>query len=69
MPQALHEDRSPAARSRLDGIDALRALAIFHVLMNHINMRLFFAHIPYLKLDPLAYQAMGSGTAVSIFRA
>jgi peptidoglycan/LPS O-acetylase OafA/YrhL len=34
--------------SRLDGIDCLRALAIFYVLMNHVNMRLLGAHLPYL---------------------
>jgi peptidoglycan/LPS O-acetylase OafA/YrhL len=27
-------------RNRLDGIDLLRGLAIFFVLMNHINIRL-----------------------------
>ena len=32
---------------RLDGVDALRGLAIFFVLMNHVNMRLYLAHIPY----------------------
>jgi peptidoglycan/LPS O-acetylase OafA/YrhL len=32
---------------RLNGIDALRGLAIFFVLMNHVNMRLRLAHIPY----------------------
>ena len=35
--------------SRIDGIDGLRALAIFFVLMNHVNMRLLFARLPYLK--------------------
>lgn len=35
--------------SRLDGVDILRGLAIFLVLMNHINMRLFLAHIPYTQ--------------------
>jgi peptidoglycan/LPS O-acetylase OafA/YrhL len=41
----------PSGRSwtRLDGIDLLRGLAIFFVLMNHINMRLLFAHVPYTK--------------------
>jgi peptidoglycan/LPS O-acetylase OafA/YrhL len=42
--------RSPAPfRSwmRLDGVDLLRGLAIFFVLMNHVNMRLRLAHIPY----------------------
>ncbi|HEY0701951.1 MAG TPA: acyltransferase [Candidatus Acidoferrales bacterium] len=33
--------------SRLDGVDLLRGLAIFFVLMNHVNMRLFLAKIPY----------------------
>jgi peptidoglycan/LPS O-acetylase OafA/YrhL len=33
--------------SRLDGVDLLRAAAIFFVLMNHVNMRLFLAKIPY----------------------
>ena len=33
--------------SRLDGIDLLRSLAIFFVLMNHVNMRLLIAKIPY----------------------
>ncbi len=35
--------------SRIDGVDCLRALAIFTVLINHVNMRLFFAHVPYLR--------------------
>src|SRR5580698_8920313 len=35
--------------SRLDGIDLLRGLAIFFVLMNHVNMRLLFAHVPYTR--------------------
>lgn len=32
---------------RLDGIDLLRGLAIFFVLMNHVNMRLLLAKVPY----------------------
>jgi peptidoglycan/LPS O-acetylase OafA/YrhL len=32
---------------RLNGVDALRGLAIFFVLMNHVNMRLRLAKIPY----------------------
>lgn len=32
---------------RLDGVDLLRGLAIFLVLMNHVNMRLFLAKVPY----------------------
>lgn len=35
--------------SRLDGVDLLRGLAIFFVLMNHVNMRLLMAHIPYTR--------------------
>ena len=33
--------------ARLDGVDILRGFAIFFVLMNHVNMRLFLAKIPY----------------------
>jgi peptidoglycan/LPS O-acetylase OafA/YrhL len=32
---------------RLDGVDILRGLAILFVLMNHVNMRLRFAGVPY----------------------
>jgi peptidoglycan/LPS O-acetylase OafA/YrhL len=35
--------------TRLDGVDLLRALAIFFVLMNHVNIRLLHANVPYLK--------------------
>jgi peptidoglycan/LPS O-acetylase OafA/YrhL len=38
---------------RLDGVDLLRGLAIFFVLMNHVNMRLLGAKVPYLKGLPL----------------
>jgi peptidoglycan/LPS O-acetylase OafA/YrhL len=38
--------------SRLDGVDILRGLAIFFVLMNHVNMRLFIAKIPYTQGIP-----------------
>ena len=34
---------------RLDGIDLLRGLAIFFVLMNHVNMQLLFADVPYTR--------------------
>jgi len=33
--------------SRLDGVDVLRGLAILFVLLNHVNMRLFLAKIPF----------------------
>lgn len=32
---------------RLDGVDILRGLAILFVLLNHVNMRLLFASVPY----------------------
>ena len=37
---------------RLDGIDLLRGLAIFFVLMNHVNMRLLIARVPYASFVP-----------------
>jgi peptidoglycan/LPS O-acetylase OafA/YrhL len=38
--------------TRLDGVDLLRGLAIFFVLMNHVNMRLLFSHVPYTRSLP-----------------
>lgn len=40
-----------SARSwrRLDGVDILRGLAIFFVLMNHVNIRLLLAGVPYTQ--------------------
>ena len=44
----------PADRTRrLDGVDLLRGLAIFFVLMNHVNMRLSSARIPYTRGLPV----------------
>jgi peptidoglycan/LPS O-acetylase OafA/YrhL len=42
---------SPLAHEwhRIDGIDLLRGLSIVLVLMNHVNMRLLFAHVPYTQ--------------------
>jgi peptidoglycan/LPS O-acetylase OafA/YrhL len=37
----------PHKTTRVDGIDVLRGLAIFFVLMNHVNMRLLHAKVPY----------------------
>lgn len=37
---------------RLDGIDLLRGLAIFFVLMNHVNIRLLGADVLYTKFLP-----------------
>ena len=39
-------------QKRLDGIDLLRGLAIFFVLMNHINIRLIGADVPYREYLP-----------------
>jgi peptidoglycan/LPS O-acetylase OafA/YrhL len=38
--------------TRLDGVDLLRGLAIFFVLMNHVNMQLLGAKVPYTKGMP-----------------
>lgn len=37
---------------RLDGVDILRGLAIFFVLMNHVNIRLLIAKVPYTAKLP-----------------
>lgn len=55
---------------RVDGIDLLRGLAIFFVLMNHVNMLLLGAHIPYLRsLPPQLAGALvwNGGSAVQMF--
>lgn len=55
---------------RLDGVDLLRGLAIFFVLMNHVNVRLALAKVPYTKglsaqaVDSLFYNG---GNGVQIF--
>jgi hypothetical protein len=36
---------------RLDDVDLLRGLAIFFVLMNHVNVRLQIAKVPYTRGD------------------
>jgi peptidoglycan/LPS O-acetylase OafA/YrhL len=56
--------------TRLDGVDLLRGLAIFFVLMNHVNMRLLFARVPYTKglPDQLASSLIWNGQfGVQIF--
>jgi len=61
---------SPQHWSRLDGVDCLRALAIFYVLMNHVNMRLIFTKLHYLDGVPkqLAASLVWQGQAgVQIF--
>lgn len=47
------ESAGPAGNwKRLDGIDLLRGLAIFFVLMNHVNIRLLGAKVQYTKFLP-----------------
>ena len=56
--------------TRLDGIDALRGLAIFFVLMNHVNMRLRIGGVPYTSGLPeqLVSSLVGNGQfGVQIF--
>ena len=47
---------APSAHShdwhRFEGVDLLRGLAIFFVLMNHVHMRLALAHIHYASVIP-----------------
>jgi peptidoglycan/LPS O-acetylase OafA/YrhL len=43
---------NPRSWTRLDGVDLLRGLAIVFVLMNHVNMRLLGAKVPYTKGMP-----------------
>jgi peptidoglycan/LPS O-acetylase OafA/YrhL len=40
---------TPPFKRRIDGVDLLRGLAIFFVLMNHVNMRLLIAKVPYTE--------------------
>ena len=65
--QAMNRGRSWA---RLDGVDLLRGLAIFFVLMNHVNMRLLGAKVPYTQgwPHPLVYSLVWNGQyGVQIF--
>jgi peptidoglycan/LPS O-acetylase OafA/YrhL len=43
------ETNTPHSWARLDGVDILRGVAILCVLMNHVNMRLYLAKIPYTQ--------------------
>jgi peptidoglycan/LPS O-acetylase OafA/YrhL len=43
----MSSNKIAAGWSRVDGIDLLRGLAIFFVLMNHVNVRLAMAKVPY----------------------
>ena len=55
---------------RIDGIDLLRGLSILFVLLNHVNMRLLFAKVPYTRGLPaqLTYTLVWNGQfAVGMF--
>src|SRR5580704_13446983 len=45
LPTMLNSHRN---WKRLDGVDVLRGLAIFFVVLNHVHMRLVIADIPYI---------------------
>src|SRR5882757_1669793 len=45
----MNSTRKVATGQRLDGVDVLRGLAILFVLLNHVNMRLRFARVPYTE--------------------
>jgi peptidoglycan/LPS O-acetylase OafA/YrhL len=69
MTSAEHP-RPPRSWTRLDGVDLLRGLAIFFVLMNHVNMQLLAAKVPYTRgLPPqLVYSLVWNGQfGVQIF--
>ena len=55
---------------RLEGVDVLRGLAILFVLLNHVNMRLRFARVPYTEGLPeqlVASLAWNGQRGVQIF--
>lgn len=63
-------ERARGTWSRIDGVDLLRGVSIIFVLMNHVNMRLLGAHVPYLIGIPhqLAYTVAWNGQfAVQMF--
>jgi peptidoglycan/LPS O-acetylase OafA/YrhL len=56
--------------NRIDGIDLMRGLSIFFVIMNHVNMRLLLARVPYTRGLPaqLTYTLVWNGQfAVQMF--
>ena len=57
------------ALNRLDAVDLLRGLAIFFVLMNHVNMRLLLAGVPYAAHipSPLKFLIWDGQRGVQIF--
>lgn len=68
MPTKAYPTGGPS--NRIDGIDLLRGLAIFFVLMDHVNIRLMIARVPYTKFLPaqLVHLLVGNGElGVQIF--
>ena len=45
----MESKRRVSTGQRLEGVDVLRGLAILFVLLNHVNMRLRFARVPYTE--------------------
>ena len=54
MPSPEFPNHAPGWK-RLDGVDLLRGLAIFFVLMNHVNIRLLIAKVPYTAKIPALF--------------
>jgi peptidoglycan/LPS O-acetylase OafA/YrhL len=58
------------ALNRLAGVDLLRGLAIFFVLLNHVNMRLLIAGVPYNQHLPpqvMSFLVWNAQRGVQIF--
>src|ERR1700736_1432660 len=55
---------TPRSWARPDGVDVLRGLAIFFVLMIHVNMSLLIAEVPHTKglPDQLVYTGRSTWT-------
>src|ERR1700736_4906835 len=70
MTSAAEFTKPTPSWTRLDGVDLLRGLSIVFVLMNHVNMRLLGAKVPYTKGLPaqLTYSLVWNGQfAVQMF--
>jgi len=52
LTESTVQSEQTAGGKRLDGIDLLRGLAIFFVLMNHVNIRLLGADVLYTRFLP-----------------
>jgi len=47
-----HQLTSTRGQTRIPGIDVMRGIAIFFVLMNHVNIRLLINKVPYRQCIP-----------------